>query len=265
MQSVTAIVISWNASELIEKCLEAIKEYGANIISEIVVIDNASQDNTVDKIKTKFPDVKIICNEKNLGFAEAANQGIDISSSEYLLFVNTDAFLLEGCVEKLFDFISKNDKIAIAAPRLFRHNGSVQKSATYYPTFFTEFFKSFFQVWINIKELFYSIKKGYSAGTIRGACFIARKSVLEKIGKFDESYFFFLEETDLCYRLKSAGWKIVYLPGAGVIHLSGASVKKANFDGRKQYYTSILKFSRKHYSSFHGKLLEIFLRCFNKI
>lgn len=265
MQSITVIVISWNPGELLKSCLQAIKQNGLRLISEIIIIDNASIDDSIEIVKKEVGDIKIIQNKKNVGFAKAANQAIDKSLAEYLLFVNTDAFLLPGCIEKLYNFIISDEKISIVAPRLYRQNGSIQKSATYYPTFFTEFFKPFFNLYLCVKERFYKLQKGYSVNTIRGACFLARKCAINEMGRFDERFFFFLEETDLCYRLKKTDWKIIYLPSAGVIHWGGASVKKAEFNRRKQYYTSILKFCQKHYSIFHSKLLEKFFVLTGKI
>lgn len=214
--------------------------------AEWIIVDNASSDKALEKAISKYPVIRIIKNSENKGFAFAANQGYKAAKNKYLLFINTDVEILNGAISNLAALLNKEPRAAVVGPRLFRQSMSVQKSVCPQPTLWYELFKPYFNFKANIRERFYKKDQCYSVPSIRGACFLIRKTALDSVGGFDDDYFFYLEETDLFYRLRKNGWKVFYYPRAEVIHFSGMGSGKPPFDRKKMYHESLMKYFHKN-------------------
>lgn len=256
---ISIIIIAHNSGKIFNNCLEKLSSNEKTThpdISEWIVVDNGSTDGTLKKIKSKYPNLKVIKNSENKGFAYAANQGYKAAKNKYLLFINTDVEVIDTAIQNLIIMMDKEPKAAVVGPRLFQQDMSIQKSVCPQPTLWHELFKPYFKLKADIRELFYRDNTPYSVPSIRGACFLIRKEALEAVGGFDDNYFFYLEETDLFYRLRKKGWKVLYYPCVGVIHYSGMGSEKVPFDRKKMYRESLMKYFQKNRPDWETTVLK---------
>jgi len=246
---ISIIIISHNSGKILEKCLEKLAandQITHPDNSEWILVDNASTDKAIETTVKMYPKTKIIRNSENKGFAFAANQGFKAAKNKYLLYINTDVEVINRAVSCLVEVLDNEQKAAVVGPRLYQQSLSIQKSVCPQPTIGHELLKPFFKLKADIREMFYKDSKAYSVPSIRGACFLIRKEALELVGGFDDIYFFYLEETDLFYRLRKKGWKVLYLPRSGVIHYSGMGSETVPFDRKKMYRESLMKYFKKN-------------------
>lgn len=263
-QKITIILVTRNSKSVLFDCLKSLDNNDVITSSknaEWIIVDNASSDGSIDEAIKLYPNIKLIKNNDNLGFAKACNQGIKISISDYLLFINTDTEIQENAISKLYDCISNNADIGVVGPRLIRKNGTIQKSVYPEATLFTEIFKPLVKLYVSLKENFYSLKQANVVQSLRGACFILNKQVMQNVGNFDERYFFYLEETDLFRRIRLSGKKICYLPNSQVYHYGGlGSDDKITFDKKKIYNQSLLKYFAKNRNKFENFIIKKIVR-----
>jgi GT2 family glycosyltransferase len=222
---------------------------------EVFVVDNASGDGTCDAVRQRFPNAHLIENETNRGFAAANNQAIGKARGEYLILVNSDVLLLPGAMEKVLDFMDRNQDVGIASPLLINEKGQERVTDDPIPTLLTE---SFFRGKVRRvrRRLFPS--KAPDVPSVRGACMLARASAVKNVGMLDERYFFYLEETDWCLRMQERGLRICLVRDARAKHLFGRTVNKmGKARGRIEYARSLLAFIKKH----HGQLYYLAFRC----
>jgi len=252
------IIPSYNTKDLITSCVKSIIKHTSGLKYEIIVVDNASTDKSVEALK-KQKKVNLIENNKNLGFAGANNIGYKESKGEYILFLNSDTLLRNNLLKEMIDWMKKNPGVGAASCTLKNSDGSLQATGGYFPTlprviawmFFLDdipgvnmFIKSFHPMGNKspIKNIsFY--KKEREIDWLTGAFMLTRKDVLDKLkGPWDESYFMYTEDVDICYRIKRSGHKIMYLPRWDITHLGGASGTKestilSEFRGVKRFYS----------------------------
>jgi N-acetylglucosaminyl-diphospho-decaprenol L-rhamnosyltransferase len=240
-------------------------------ISKIIVVDNASADATEEVIKEKFPFVVYVKNERNMGFAFSANRGSSLAEDEYVLFLNSDTVLIQGELEKMVLFMDSNADVAICGPQLVYPDMKPQRSFAAIPSLSAEFFlRGRFNVQgskFNVRNgkasssrfpasIFHPpssgptlpASRGLDVPSLIGAAILVRREVLKILNGFDERFFFFLEETDLCVRACHAGHRVVFFPEARIIHLQGKTVRKSWISGRIEYNISLHKFIKKHHS-----------------
>jgi len=256
---VSVIIVNWNTRELLLRCLESVFRHSGSLTFDITVVDNSSRDGSVEAVREKYPRVTIVVNSSNLGFSRANNQAITSTSGNYCLLLNSDAELTEQALERMIEFMQDNPSVGVAGAKLLNKDGSMQNSFDNIPTLTTELLnKSLLRAVFPRK---YPSKKSpitapLEVESVIGACMLIRRKALEEVGLLDEDYFFFLEETDLCYRMRKAGWKVLYLPQAHAYHLQGES--KAIDPGRAwiEYYRSLYTFFKKN----RGFLSYIVLR-----
>jgi GT2 family glycosyltransferase len=250
------IIVSWNVKDILSDCLDSVLRSSIAFPYEIIVVDNASTDGTAGDIKKKFPVVKIIENKENLGFAFANNQGANFSSGEYLLFLNPDTILFGDTISSLVGFMDRNPDIAMCGPRILNENRTIQKSIRNFPSWpkalyrytilkYLGLFKSHFEKWYNRG---FDYDKQADIEQLIGAAMLIRKNVFEQIGRFDERFFMYYEEVDLCRRLRDDGFRVVYYPGAQLIHLGGKSARQIPAMSRSMMLRSLLLYFRKNSS-----------------
>ncbi len=215
---------------------------------ETVVVDNASPDGSADAVASACPQIRLIRNVANAGYARAANQGWRALGAGRVLFLNPDAVLRPGALDALATAVS-GDGVGLAGASLVKPDGSSQHAFDQIPTLATE---------ILGKSLLRRAAPGrypsrlqertdlFAVESIVGACMMVRREVLESLGGFDEGYFLFLEETDLCKRAREAGWRSVVVPQAVCEHVQGASARQDHGASRIEYYRSRYRFFRKH-------------------
>jgi len=245
---ISIVIVTYNSAETISSCLESVFKY-RNLVDEFIVVDNASRDKTVEKVK-KFNSVKLIENKKNLGFAAANNIGIKQSKSPYVFLLNPDAIVIKG-LDLLIEQIERDNKIGIIGPKLVNADGSLQKEMTYFPGLFNQILillRLHRLPWIgSLVYPNYDYNKPQEADHLMGSALLIRREVFEKVGLFDENFFVWFEETDLEKRAKAAGFKIVYYPKTVVSHKVGESTSQLNFFKRQTIWNqSLLYYFKKN-------------------
>ena len=244
---ITIVIINWNTRDLLRDCLNSIYKTLKDITFEIIVVDNASHDDSVAMLGEEFPDVRIIVNSENRGFAAANNQAFAVMKGRYALLLNTDAVLTENAVHELFAFMENHDDTAMAGGQLLNRDGSRQNSIANFPTILTLLANTSLLEYLfprRFPSKRYEHKRPLKVESVIGACLVVRKKAMDEVGMFDERYFFFLEETDWAYQMRAAGWKIYHVPSACIYHLQGQSVGR-NVRSRVEFYRSRYKFFNK--------------------
>lgn len=259
MTKLSIIIVNWNTREILRKCLASIRKHLSSNSPEVFVVDNASTDGSTDMIKKEFPWVRLIENRKNVGFARANNMAIHRASGEFIFLLNSDTIVKRGAIHGLLQTMKEDKSIGIAGLQLLNANGTYQNSVSNFPTLITELTnKSLLKTLFPGK--FYGKRSlqtsPFEVETVIGACMMIRGKAIEEIGLFDEAYFFFMEETDLCYRMKKAGWKVVHDPRHSIIHLQGKTAEKINDRARIEYWRSRYTYFEKH----HGAKILLILK-----
>ena len=226
---VSVIVASHNAREYIERCVGALSETR----HEVIVIDSASSDGTADFVRERFPDVRLVPLTENRGYGAALNEGTRLSGARYFLLMNGDAWPKPGAIEELLDFAESEQRAGVIGPRLLNLDGTLQPSVRGFPTLWRLATEYLFLRWLAPRSralnAFYSA--GFNHQSVRdaeflvGAVLLVRREVVDEIGVFDTRFFMFNEEVDFCYRVREAGWRVVFYPGAQFVHVGGASTR----------------------------------------
>ena len=253
---VSALIVSYNVKDLLLDSLRAFFS-GTDLPVEAVVVDNASRDGSADAVAEQYPDVKLIRLATNVGYGKANNIGLQECVGRFILLVNPDVTVGEGCVDKLADFLLVRPDVGAVGPRLLRPEGMADlASRRGFPTPATAFYRlaGLSRAFPRSKR-FNRYNMGYlpdgevheiDAGT--GACLMLRRAAIDRVGFFDPDYFMYGEDLDLCYRLKLGGWKIYYLPGATAVHLKGASTRQSTKRMLYEFHSAMWTFHHKHYA-----------------
>lgn len=265
------IIVSYNTSKLLQVCLQSVVKalsFGhLGKKSELIVVDNASTDDSVTMVRSQFPKVLLICNKKNLGFARANNQGINKSQSKYVLLLNSDTEISQDSLNSLIKLAEKEKKIGIIGCQLLNKDGSIQQSVGYFPTLWKVFFwmsflddvpglTEFIKPYHVVHKEFY--KKFHEVDWVTGAFILAKREVIDKAGLLDERIFMYGEEVEWCYRIKKEGYKVYYYPVTSVYHHKGGSGAGKD-SGIIEEFAYLLYFYSKHMSSWRTEILRIIL------
>lgn len=243
---VSAIVVTYNAAPWIERSLESLRGTGA----EVIVVDNGSTDGTLELVRGRFPEARIV-EQENRGFGAGNNAGMRAAAGRYFLLLNPDAWLADGAFEDLVAFADEHPEAGVIGPRLLNPDGSLQRSVRGYPTPWRLATEYFFlrKLAPRSKALNALFGAGFDHKSVReadylfGACLLVRRDAVDSIGGFDEEFFLMSEEVDWCYRFHQAGWKVLFYPDAEAYHVVGASLNPARF---KDVVRGHLQFLRKH-------------------
>lgn len=258
MMDLSVAIVNWNAEDLLIQCLGFINQMMPGIRKEVFVVDNGSANGMSTIVKERFPEVNLIQNQRNVGFAKANNQAFRLSKGKYLLLLNPDTKVKEGAIERLISFMDIHPEAGVAGGQLLNRDGSKQNSIANFPSLATELLnksllRRLFPKKFPGKERNYS--EPVEVDSVIGACMMVRRAVLEQVGLLDEDYFLFLEETDWCYRMKRAGWKVYHVPQAEVYHFQGKSVGTARKRARLEFYRSRYHFFKKNRGHFQPFIL----------
>jgi hypothetical protein len=268
---VSIIIVNWNTRELLLNCLSSVLATTSGLDIETIVVDNGSQDGSSKAVRKEFPGVTIIQNDRNRGFARANNQALARAAGRYFLLLNSDAVLTEGALQGLVAFMDRTPDAGIAACQFIDTDGSRQNSFDNFPTLATELFnktvlKILFPARYPSKRREY--REPIEVDSVIGACMLVRAEAVRKVGVLDEAYFFFLEETDWCFRMRRAGWHVYHLPDIRVYHLQGKSKEKSPVNAWIEYYRSLYLFFKKNRSAFSyyvlrtGKVIKLAVNLF---
>ncbi|MFC2160222.1 glycosyltransferase family 2 protein [Acidobacteriota bacterium] len=258
MPELSVILVSFNDRIHLEKCLQSLRVTLSDIDLEIVIVDNHSTDGSPDLVKTEFPEVKLLCSSENLGFSKANNWGIRASAGEFVLFLNNDTIVNIQAITALLDELKRNPSIGAVGPALLSDQKIYQVSFGKKVDFFSELIqKGFFNLYYSKKIK--SDKKVRKVGWLSAACLMVRRKALEEAGCFDENYFLYFEDIDLCYRIRQGGWTLQFCPQAQIIHIGGTSTSVVRNSSRYHYRKSQIYFYKKHSSRLSQSLLRIYL------
>jgi GT2 family glycosyltransferase len=255
---VSIVIVNYNVKNLVEKCIESIYLNTSNLKVEIILVDNCSNDGSVEMIKSKFPDVVLIENKINKGFPAANNQAFKICKGEFVFMLNPDTEILNDAIYKLYSFIISNIEYSLVAPQLLNTNGTLQHSAWRFPKIIYVFADLFHLNFLS-KSKGYNDKdltKMFEADSYSGAAIFFRRNVFETVGMLDEKLFW-IEDIDFCYRIKKAGLRMVYFPDAKILHHIGQSAKKNyNISISNQIFNKI-KFFNTHHSKLETQMIKL--------
>ncbi|MDO8452551.1 MAG: glycosyltransferase family 2 protein [bacterium] len=260
MQALTISIVNYNAGDYLLKCLQSIEEVKGEAQISVVVLDNASSDGSIEKAKQKYTDVKFIETGANLGFGKAHNLLLKKLQTEYVLILNPDTELEKGVLTKTLGYMEENPDVGMLTCKVILPDGTVDLTAhrglpTPWASFLYYAFKN--------DSLYHltgrNTQEPHEVDAISGSFMLTRKSVLDKVGVFDEDYFMFAEDIDLSFRIKEAGYKVIYFPGAQILHHKGVStglkkhsqsVSSASVETKKRsldnFYSTMKVFYKKH-------------------
>jgi GT2 family glycosyltransferase len=235
------ILVNWNTKELILEALRSIVDTVRGYTYEIFLVDNGSKDGSPAAVTKHFPQVNLILNDKNQGFAQAVNQALRRIGGRYVVLLNSDARFQEETVQTFMAFMEENPDVGIAGGQLINEDGSLQNSIAPFPSLATELLnkrllRTLFPRYFPGKEREYPFP--IDVDSLVGACLIIRSEAVEDVGNLDEGYFFFMEETDWCMRMREKGWRVSFVPHARVLHLQGASAAMAKAEAKIEFYRS---------------------------
>jgi hypothetical protein len=244
------VIVNFNTKDLLAQCLDSLYSTVRKYEFEIIVVDNNSYDDSVNMIKNKYPEVYLIENKKNVGFACANNQGMQVGKGDYFLLLNPDTIVCEDTIDKIVDFMESNPKIGVMGPKVLNKDGTIQPtSCGNFPTLLRVFL---WQVGLRVNIKYITSNPWYLSPTqtkevdwVSGVCMLIRKKILEEIGFLDESFFSYFEDTDFCYRARKKGWDVYYFDEAKIIHLLSQSW--GSIGSVKVKLESEMLFLRKHY------------------
>jgi hypothetical protein len=259
---ISNVVVNWNTRNLLKDCIDSILTTAGSLNPEIIIVDNASTDGSQDFIRASYPNISLLENQENVGFARGNNQGVNASHGRFILLLNSDAFLLPGALQKALEQVQTNPKVGIVGAQLLNPDGSFQASHTRFPTNWQEFLILSGLGRMLCRKSYPSYGPEESKGPqivdyVEGAFLLVRRDAYTQIGGLDESYFMYSEEVDLCYRMKNAGWEVWYHPEVEVVHIGGASSKQRKPQREADLYRSRVHFMRKSRGDFAANLLKI--------
>jgi GT2 family glycosyltransferase len=253
---VSVVIVSWNAREYLAQCLASLTPAVCRFPREIIVVDNASTDGSPEMVAGRFPQVRLMLNQANLGFAKANNIGIGASTGDYLCLVNSDVKVLPECISRLVDYCEANPEVGMVGPRVIGGDGKLQRSCRGFPSVWNMFCRA-----LALDTIFphSRLTTGYSlrywdqeslrrVDILTGCFWLARRQALEKVGLLDESFFMYGEDMDWCKRFSAAGWRLVLVPSAEAIHYGGASSANAPIRFYIERHRADLHYWKKHHS-----------------
>jgi N-acetylglucosaminyl-diphospho-decaprenol L-rhamnosyltransferase len=253
------VLVCWNNKKYIEPCLHSIFNGGLQCSYDVIVVDNGSVDGSQALLRKKFPQVKIIQNDQNVGLGRASNQGIEATQGKYVLLLNNDTLVNGHSLDAMIKFLNGHLVVGAVGGKLLNPDGSIQSCYYEFSTLTEEFL-----IATRLRKL---LRSGYPANIkdekiravdwISSACLMLRREALNHIGLLDEEYFIYSDEADLQYRLKKAGWQVYYLPDSTTIHYGGRSMDR--WRKRKMVYRGKMLFYRKHYGIIRTSILRLML------
>ena len=256
MRDLSIVIVTWNARDVLLDCLASIdrevrsRSDESRIDTETLVVDNGSLDGSVGAVRERFPWAEVISLPENIGFAAGNNVGLRRAKGRHIVLLNSDTIVLHDSLEKCVRYLDAHPDVGIVGLQLLNPDGTKQNCIHNFPSLATEIvpkglLEMLFPRQFPSKRYHHSSPVEVEA--VLGACLFARREVVDVVGLLPEDYFFFLEETDWCFRVKQEGWRVVHVPDAHVIHIFGVSTrKKVPAETRIEYHRSLYHFFRKN-------------------
>jgi hypothetical protein len=260
----TISIVNYNSREYLQALLQSIFSSTTDASFEIIVVDNNSRDGSLEWIKSNYPEIKLVLNNENLGFAKAQNKGISASTGKFVLLLNPDSTVKPDAIQNMIDFMKTHPEAGAIGGKILNPDGTIQLSGKKFPTPLAAILLS-----LGIHKLFpnnpvtrnyYMPKESYDsvheAEHVMGSFLMARKSAIDKVGLLDEGFFLYCEDVDWCMRLIQGGFNIYYLPSAVAVHHKGGSSKKDSYKNIIEHHKSLWRFYKKWYYKNYPQIIS---------
>lgn len=279
MVDLSVVILSWNVRDLLRQCLQSVvcdlrlntdhdsePQVPHRLTTEVIVVDNASSDGSAEMVRTEFPLARLISNKTNRGYTGGNNDGIAAASGRYVMILNPDAQVMGDALETMVAYADAHPDIGVLGPQLLGSDGNAQLSRRRFPTLMTALFES---TWLQplaprgVLRHYYVLDRAdddtQEVDWLVGACLLVRREAIQQVGGLDEGFFMYSEELDWCRRIRQAGWKVVYLPEALVIHHMGKSSDQIEAQRHIYFQTSKVRYFRKHHGVLAASVVRIAL------
>jgi hypothetical protein len=267
---VSIVIVSFNTSRLLDECIASIKQE-TRCPHEIIVVDNASTDDSCRMMEEKYPEVRLIENSENAGFARANSQGFAAAGGRYFFMLNSDTLILDGAIDKLIDFMDRHPDVGICGPRNAGRDGKLQYSCDHFPSIWNSFCSysnlanryPAVPLFRRSRMQYWDYSETRDVEKIMGCSLLIRAELYKRLGGLDDNYFMYFEETDLCFRAIKSGCRIVYVPTASIIHYGGESSKTESGQAviDKTVYSYFLASQYYFYRKNYGYFPMLAMRC----
>lgn len=262
---VSIIIVAWNVQDFLRNCLKSIYKESKGIEFEVIYVDNASKDGSVEMVRKNFPKVKIIQNSQNKGFAAANNQAIEEAKGRYVLLLNSDTIVLDDAIAKTIQFADAHSEAAVVGCKVLNPDKTLQPTCFMFPAILNMLLLASYLYKLFPKSKFFGRERmtwwdrsdQREVDVVTGCFMLVRRKAIEQLGMLDERFFIYSEETDWCYRFKKNGWKMLFTPEPEIIHYGGQTVKQRADTFKFQIHGSKLVFMKKY-----GNRLTFPLACF---
>lgn len=264
MPDLSIIIVNWNTRDLLPDCLDSILNSKPRVDCDIILVDNHSTDGSQTMVRERYPQVQLIENGENVGFARANNLGVRACSAPFVLLLNSDARLAPDALEVLITWIKSQPQAGLVGGCLLNPDGSFQASYTSFPGLWQEFL-----ILSGLGRLLFGRwypSRGPGEGRpprkvdyVEGACMLVRKDAYQVVGGLDETYFMYAEDVELCHAMRTHGWQVWYHPDARIVHLGGGSSRHRKPQREADLYRSRIQFFEKHYGKFAASSLRLLI------
>jgi len=251
---VSVIVVAWNVKRLLQDCLDSVVAQTKDVDYEIIYVDNASEDGSVEMVRQRFPDVRIIENSQNNGFIKANNQGIEVARGRYVLLLNSDTLVLDNAIAKTVVFADAHPEAAVVGCRVLNPDRTLQRTCFMYPSLLNMFLSATYLYKLFPRSKFFGRERMTwwafddvrEVETVCGCFSLVRRKAIDQVGMMDPTYFVYGDDPDWCYRFRKAGWRVLFTPDAQIIHYGGQNTRQMARTFRWQLEGSTLIFMRLH-------------------
>lgn len=260
----SVVIVSWNTRDLLAGCLESVQQ--SDPATEVIVVDNASEDGSPQMVREHFPNVQLIQPGENTGFSKGNNLGMQAAHSQYILLLNSDTVVLDEALPTLTSYLDSHPEVGLVGPQLLNADGTVQPSRRRFPILLTAVFESTWMQSIAPRRILsrYYVEDQpddeiQAIDWLTGAVLLVRREVVDTVGGLDEGFFMYSEELDWQRRIHDAGWEIVYNPAAQVVHYGGKSSEQIIPQRHIAFQTSKVRYFRKHHGAFVAAVVRFVL------
>jgi GT2 family glycosyltransferase len=254
--TLSVVIVSWNTRKLTLDCVQSLESSRAVLSTEIIVVDNASSDDTVEQLRERYPHVHVIANERNLGFAQGNNIGLEVCPGKYVALINSDVVVPKGCLEKMVGYLEENPKIGLLGPKMVLRDGTIGKSVYAFPTVWNWFCNALglsvafkrSKAFANFELADFDYEKTQDVDMLTGWFWVVRSQALKEVGLLDNQFFMYGEDIDWPKRYHRAGWRVTYYADAQAFHYCGASSDRA----RTRFYVEMNRANLQYFRKHHG-------------
>ncbi len=267
LTDLSIIIVSWNVAELLKACLQSITQSPLGEYTlEIIVVDSASTDNSVQMVQNQFPQAKLLPQNANLGFSRCNNIGMQAATGRYIFLLNPDTEIVDETLVQMIAYMDANPTVGILGPHTLNTDGTTQSTRRRFPTLAVGFIES---TWLqhfapkSLLDRYYAADVADDAVSdvdwVQGSALLARRDIYTQIGGLDEGYVMYSEEMDWCKRAKTAGWRVMYFGKADIVHHGGKSSEQVTARKHIHFQESKLRYFRKFHGLLPAQALRLFL------